>query len=91
MASKEGLSGFFLVYTLAEYFTAFFHSAGVKKQGWKGEIFMKSKEELSLKVTKEIVVKFIEMGGVSVNSFEGVWKKVHGTVSDSIKETALEK
>ena len=36
---------------------------------------MQSKEELSLKVSKEIVVKFIEMGGVSVNSFEGVWKK----------------
>jgi hypothetical protein len=52
---------------------------------------MKSKEELSLKVTKEIVVKFIEMGGVSVNSFEGVWKKVHGTVRDSLKETAPEK
>ena len=28
---------------------------------------MQSKEELSLKVSKEIVVKFIEMGGVSVN------------------------
>ena len=52
---------------------------------------MKSKEELSLKVTKEIVIKFIEMGGVSVSSFEGVWKKVHGTVSDSLKETAPEK
>ena len=70
---------------------AFFHSAGVNTQGWKGVIFMKSKEELSLKVTKEIVVKFIEMGGVSVNSFEGVWKKVHGTVRDSLKETAPEK
>jgi hypothetical protein len=52
---------------------------------------MHSKEELSLKVTKEIVVKFIEMGGVSVNSFEGVWKKIHRTVCDSLKETAPEK
>ena len=54
-------------------------------------IFMQSKEELSLKVTKEIVVKFIEMGGISVNSFEGVWKKIHRTVCDSLKETAPEK
>jgi len=54
-------------------------------------MFMKSKAELSLKVTKEIVVKFIEMGGVSVNSFEGVWKKIHETVSDSLNETAPEK
>ena len=54
-------------------------------------IFMQSKEELSLKVSKEIVVKFIEMGGVSVNSFEGVWKKIHRTVCDSLKETAPEK
>jgi hypothetical protein len=52
---------------------------------------MKTKEELSLKVTKEIVVKFIEMGGVSVNSFEEVWKKIHRTVRDSLKEAAPEK
>ena len=52
---------------------------------------MKNKEEISLKVTKEIVVKFIEMGGVSVNSFEGVWKKIHRAVCDSLKETAPER
>ncbi|MFH1293051.1 MAG: hypothetical protein ABIJ44_02860 [Pseudomonadota bacterium] len=52
---------------------------------------MKNNEELSLKVTKEIVVKFIEMGGVSVNSFEGVWKKIHRTVCDSLKETEPER
>ena len=45
---------------------------------------MKQKEELALKVTKEIVVKFIEVGRLSVNSFEDVWKKVHGTVRDSL-------
>ena len=52
---------------------------------------MQSKEELSLKVTKEIVVKFIEMGGISVNSFEGMWKMIHRTVCDSLKETTPEK
>jgi len=52
---------------------------------------MKNNEELSLKVTKEIVVKFIEMGGISVNSFEGVWKKIHRTVCDSLKEAEPER
>ncbi len=45
---------------------------------------MKSEEELVLKVTKEIVVKFIEMGRLSVNSFEEVWKQVHRTVRNSL-------
>ncbi|MBC8420805.1 MAG: hypothetical protein H8E10_19680 [Desulfobacterales bacterium] len=46
---------------------------------------MKSEEELVLKVTKEVVVKFIEMGRLSVNSFEEVWKQVHRAVRDSLK------
>ena len=48
---------------------------------------MKGKEELSIKVTKEIIVKFIEMGSLSVGSFEEVWRKVHRTVCESLKET----
>ena len=47
---------------------------------------MKSKEELTIKVTKEIVVKFIEMGQLSVNSFEEVWKKIYRTVGNSLGE-----
>ncbi len=47
---------------------------------------MKSQEELVLKVTKEIIVKFIEVGRLSVNSFEDVWNQIHQTVSDSLKE-----
>ena len=46
---------------------------------------MKSKEELVLKITKEVVVKFIEMGRLSLNSFEEVWNQVHRTVHDSLK------
>lgn len=48
---------------------------------------MKSEEEIVLKVTKEIVVKFIEMGRLSVNSFEEVWKQVHRTVGNSLRGT----
>ena len=49
---------------------------------------MKKENELVLKVTKEIVVKFIEMGQLSVSSFEKVFKEVHGTVGDAIKGTS---
>ena len=47
---------------------------------------MKSRDELVVKVTKEIVVKFIEMGGLSVNSFENVWNQVHRTVKGSFTD-----
>lgn len=47
---------------------------------------MKNEEELVLKVTKEIVVKFIEVGRLSVNSFEDVWTQIHQTVGDSLKK-----
>jgi len=52
---------------------------------------MKSEEELVLKVTKEIIVKFIEVGRLSVNSFEDVWNQIHQTVSDSLKEDGGER
>jgi hypothetical protein len=48
---------------------------------------MEQKEVLAVKVTKEIVVKFIEVGRLSVNSFEEVWKQVHDAVRNSLKET----
>jgi hypothetical protein len=54
------------------------------------EGLMKREEELTLKVTKEIVVKFIEMGRLSVNSFEEVWNQIHQTVCDSLKESGVE-
>jgi hypothetical protein len=51
---------------------------------------MKNKEELVLKATKEIVVKFIEMGRVSPNSFQSVWEMVRRTIGDSLAETEPE-
>jgi len=47
---------------------------------------MKNEEELVLKVTKEIIVKFIEVGRLSVNSFDDVWNQIHQTVRDSLKQ-----
>ena len=48
---------------------------------------MKKENELAIKVTKEIVVKFIEAGRLSVSSFQEVWHDIHQTVSHSMKET----
>ena len=41
---------------------------------------MRSEDELVLKVTKEIVIKFIETGRMSVNTFEEGFTKVHEVV-----------
>ena len=46
---------------------------------------MKPENELVLKVTKEIVVKYIEMGQLSVSSFEKVFKEVHGIVGEALR------
>jgi len=50
---------------------------------------MRQEEELALKVTKEIVIKFIEIGRLSVNSFDEVFRQVHTTVLDTITEDSV--
>ena len=50
---------------------------------------MKQEEELAAKVAKEVVVKFIEMGLLSVNAFDEVFKRVHKTVSESLRENGI--
>jgi len=40
-------------------------------------------EEMILKVTKEIVVKFIEMGRITPTSFEEVFELVYRTVTSA--------
>ena len=44
------------------------------------------KEEMALKVTKEIVVKFIEVGRLSPASFPETFKMVIDTVRQSLEE-----
>jgi len=41
-----------------------------------------------MKEENEIVVKFIEMGQLSVSSFEKVFKEVHVTVDEALKGTS---
>ena len=49
---------------------------------------MKQEDELALKVTKEIVIKFIEVGRLSVNAFDEGFRQVHSTVVESLKGSA---
>jgi len=58
---------------------AFFRSVGVFRR-----YAMKQEDELVLKVTKEIVLKFIEIGRLSPNSFDEVFRQIHETVHDSL-------
>lgn len=50
------------------------------KHGGEG---VNKEDELTLKITKEIVVKFIEVGKLSVNSFEAVWDQIYRVVRAS--------
>jgi len=52
-----------------------------------GRFNMKKEDELALKVTKEIVIKFIEVGRLTVNSFDEVWGSIHQSITRSLKET----
>ena len=46
---------------------------------------MKQEDELVLKVTKEIVVKFIETGRLSVNTFDEAFYRIHRTVKQALE------
>jgi hypothetical protein len=49
---------------------------------------MKRRDEVTLKVTKEIVIKFIEVGRLSLSSFDDAWKQVHRTIRESTVDLA---
>ena len=49
---------------------------------------MKKEEEITVKVTKEIVLKFIETGRLSLNTFDDAWDQIHKTVSASLRSVA---
>jgi hypothetical protein len=49
------------------------------------EAGLSGQEELILKVTKEIMVKFIEIGRISTTNFEDTFKLVNDTVRQSLK------
>jgi len=46
---------------------------------------MKKEDELALKVTKEIVIKFIEVGRLTVSSFDEAWENIYRSVTRTLK------
>jgi hypothetical protein len=46
---------------------------------------MKPEEELVLKVTKEIVIKYIEIGRLPLTSFDEAFRTIHKTVQETIQ------
>jgi hypothetical protein len=51
------------------------------------DVGVSEQEELILKVTKEIMVKFIEIGRISTNNFEDTFTLVNDTVRKSLKQS----
>lgn len=51
---------------------------------------LKKEDELALKVTKEIVVKFIEVGRLSVDMFDEAFTRIHETVREALVQVDLE-
>ena len=51
---------------------------------------MKSLDEQVLKVTKEIVAKFIEVGRVSPASFDETFKTVYRSVKEAVLDHSIE-
>ncbi len=48
---------------------------------------MTSIDEQILRATKEIIVKFIEVGRVSPTSFDESFKTIYQTIRESVKQT----
>lgn len=48
---------------------------------------MKNLDEQILKVSKEIVVKFIEVGRISPTNFSEVYKSIYKSIREAVLET----
>ena len=49
---------------------------------------MSSIDELILKTTKEIVVKFIELGRLSPSNVHSAFKEMYQTVAETVKDAS---
>jgi len=54
------------------------------KEKQNNQLYSFKKQELALKVTKEIVIKFIEIGRVTPTSFSETFRLVYSEVSQAI-------
>lgn len=51
---------------------------------------MKSIDEQILRATKEIIVKFIEMGRLSPSNIHESFKDIYATVNDTVKKNGID-
>ena len=52
--------------------------------------FMKSIDEQILRATKEIIVKFIEMGRLSPSNIHESFKDIYAVVNETVKENVTQ-
>ncbi|WP_456431070.1 hypothetical protein [Thermosulfuriphilus sp.] len=57
----------------------------VQKFSSRSESRLSPEDEVILKLVKEIIIKFIEMGRVSPASFEDVFKDVYRVIKETVK------
>ncbi len=60
-------------------------SQNAKKDSVSTKLNKPVTDELIMKITKEVVIKFIEVGRLSPTKFEETFQEVHRTVSDVAK------
>jgi hypothetical protein len=46
---------------------------------------MKPEEEMVLKVSKEIVIKYIEIGRLALGNFDEAFRSIYATVRDTVQ------
>ncbi len=47
---------------------------------------MKPEDELILKVTKEIALKYIEIGRLAISSFDEAFRSIYRTVEETVQK-----
>ena len=62
-------------------------STSAKDNGARPEKDQPVSEETLLKISKEIAIKFIEMGRLTPATFDQAFKDIHTTVKETAKDT----
>jgi hypothetical protein len=50
---------------------------------------MKPEEEVAVKVTKEIVIKYIEIGRLALTNFDEAFRTIYKTVLETLKNNKV--
>jgi hypothetical protein len=55
----------------------------------EGKLFMKPEEEVAVKVTKEIVIKYIEIGRLALANFDEAFRTIYKTVLETLRNNKV--